>query len=296
MSLVLNMVGGGGSFTATDAILRVQAPSLSTVTISKGGVTKSDQGHENKDRPTIYDYYFIIHQSQFDSVNAWTVMATRGTESNSTTIIINASDEYNVSIGYHVPIQTYQEVEYLEGTGTQYILAGLSSSNANGYEIDYQFTQLYSGNNFYGAFGARYTPSTAYFDVSHWQSTIGLHPSAYAYEIDLTRHLAKTGAGFDWVTTFDGNVVATTRYDPLPTNVDNIAVFAVRQRVSNGTSTIGIAKVKIFSLKIYLDTTIKREFYPCYRLVDSVAGLYDKANNVFYTNSGSGTFTVGADV
>ena len=101
MSLTLNMVGGGGGgLKATDALLRVQAPAGSTVTISKGTTTKTDLGHENADDHTVYDYYFIIHASQFDSVNPWTVTATLGEDSATSTIIINAADEFNLTLEY----------------------------------------------------------------------------------------------------------------------------------------------------------------------------------------------------
>ena len=101
MSLTLNMVGGGGGgLSATDALLRVQAPAGSTVTITKGTTTKTDLGHENEHDHSVYDYYFIIHQSQFDSVNPWTVTATLNTASASDTVIINAPDEYDVVLAY----------------------------------------------------------------------------------------------------------------------------------------------------------------------------------------------------
>lgn len=92
--------GGGGGLQSTDAILRVIAPAGSTVTISKGGVSKSDAGHENKDDNTLYDYYFIIHQSQFDSVNPWTVTATLGSDTKSNTVIIDSADEYDLILLY----------------------------------------------------------------------------------------------------------------------------------------------------------------------------------------------------
>ncbi len=38
------------------------------------------------------------------------------------------------------------------------------------------------------------------------------------------------------------------------------------------------------------------EYIPCYRKADNVAGMYDIVNNVFYTNAGTGKFTVGPDV
>jgi len=94
------MVGGGGSLSATDAILRVIAPAGSTVTISKGAVSKSDQGHENASDTSLYDYYFIIHASQFDSVNPWTVTATLGSDTASATVIIDSADEYDVVLDY----------------------------------------------------------------------------------------------------------------------------------------------------------------------------------------------------
>lgn len=92
--------GGGGSIQPTDAVLRVIAPAGSTVTISKGGVTMSDSGHENVLSPSTYDYYFGIRQNLFDSQNAWTVTATLGTDSASDTVIISEPDVYTVSIEY----------------------------------------------------------------------------------------------------------------------------------------------------------------------------------------------------
>lgn len=41
---------------------------------------------------------------------------------------------------------------------------------------------------------------------------------------------------------------------------------------------------------------IVREFIPCYRKSDLMPGLYDRVNDVFYTNAGKGTFIVGPDV
>lgn len=94
--------GIGGSIKGTDAILRVIAPAGSTVTISKGGASKSDLGHESASDPTLYDYYFVIHQSQFDSINAWTVTATLGTQTSSYSVIIDSSDEYDITLIYGI--------------------------------------------------------------------------------------------------------------------------------------------------------------------------------------------------
>ena len=91
---------GGGNLLPTDAILRVQAPAGSTVTIVKGTTTKTDEGHENAGDNTVYDYYFIIHASQFDSSNPWTVTATDGASTKTATVIIDTAKEYNIAITY----------------------------------------------------------------------------------------------------------------------------------------------------------------------------------------------------
>ena len=100
--MVCGGAGGGEIILPTDAILRVIAPAGSTVTISKGAVIKSDGGHENADDNTLYDYYFIIHASQFDSVNPWTVTATLGAQTASTTVIVDAANEYGAILSYGI--------------------------------------------------------------------------------------------------------------------------------------------------------------------------------------------------
>lgn len=119
---VSNSLIGGGSLKATDALLRVSAPANSVVTISKGSTNKSDNGHLNADDHTVYDYYFIIHQSQFDSVTPWTVTATLSGETSSDTIVIDTADEYDV-------VLVYPDYWIKDGE----LLATMTYSNATGF-------------------------------------------------------------------------------------------------------------------------------------------------------------------
>jgi len=59
------------------------------------------------------------------------------------------------------------------------------------------------------------------------------------------------------------------------------------------TSTLGDV-----SQSSYFNThrTTYTWYKPCYRKADSVPGWYDTANDVFYTNEGTGAFVVGSDV
>lgn len=53
---------------------------------------------------------------------------------------------------------------------------------------------------------------------------------------------------------------------------------------------------KCYNIKIYDDDILMRDFIPCYRKSDNEIGMYDVINNVFYTNSGTGKFLKGGDI
>lgn len=149
MSLTLNMVGGGvGGLTSTDALLRVQAPAGSTVTIAKGSTTKTDQGHENADDSTIYDYYFIIHQSQFDSTTPWTVTATLNTQTASATVLISENAEYDLELSYGFYLYNNGD-QCTAVTGGWSYAAFLSTSNYSAGTLDtaYNGTTCYLSAN-----------------------------------------------------------------------------------------------------------------------------------------------------
>ena len=104
MSLVFNMVGGGsgggGGPSASDAILTVTAPAGSTVTAVKGGVTLTPTMWVQAADPTLDCALFVISPSLFDSQNAWTVTATRGTDTASDTVTISENKQYDVELYY----------------------------------------------------------------------------------------------------------------------------------------------------------------------------------------------------
>lgn len=76
-------------------------------------------------------------------------------------------------------------------------------------------------------------------------------------------------------------------------SVFDISLFA---RHNNTTSYSPYIAEKIYSAKFYDGDTLIRDYIPVYNIYTGEAGLYDKVNNLFYGNKGSGTFTKGADV
>lgn len=101
MSLVLNMVGGGGgSLKDTDAILTVTVPTGSTVTITKGGVTLTPTMWVQAADPTLDCALFVIAPSLFDAQNAWTVTATLSGDTASDTVIIDSNKQYDIALSF----------------------------------------------------------------------------------------------------------------------------------------------------------------------------------------------------
>lgn len=184
MAIIGNPIAlGGGNLLPTDAILRVQAPAGSTVTITKGTTTKTDEGHENAADPAVYDYYFIIHASQFDSVNAWTVTATLGTDTATGTVTIDTADEYDLVLGYLFYIQK-------AGEGLQQEM-GYTRSGGN---VSVTFAPDYIDISAWGSSGnTAYVGTTAPIDVTRYsklvvtlnagfgvQGVFGLYPGIYS--------------------------------------------------------------------------------------------------------------------
>ena len=100
MSLVINSVlSGGNAISATGALLRVVAPTGSTVTVTKSGTTKTASGISLTSSSGESCYYFSFKATEFSS-SAWTVTATYGAESDSETVVINAAGEYGVTLYY----------------------------------------------------------------------------------------------------------------------------------------------------------------------------------------------------
>lgn len=153
-------VGGAVGLKSTDALLRVQAPANSTVTISKGTVTKTDLGHENADDHSVYDYYFIIHQSQFDSVTPWTVTAIRDEDSATGTIIVDAADEYDVILNYNLVIFDYGQTDYTF-SGVKSSSVGAIAISIDGDHISASYRYAETTGTGYGYF---YTNET--FDIT----------------------------------------------------------------------------------------------------------------------------------
>lgn len=200
----------------------------------------------------------------------------------------------NIPSGGSVLPAEYQEVEWIGSSGTQRIETGIINNTAN-IPVSYETTISYSDvttrqlNGSQGAF---------YFGVvsGYWQ--LGQGGSNHSSISAISDEWNSVTIGYSGVSGTARNIIATingAEYQSSNTqsfdfnNAYNVCLFSM-----NGQNLPSSCKIK--ATKIYQKYILVRNLIPCYRIADSVIGMYDIVNDVFYQNAGTGTFTKGADV
>lgn len=182
----------------------------------------------------------------------------------------------------------YQEVEYIESSGTQYIDTGVKPNQDTGVTIDFQLTNVSSWQCIFGAANSKQNADE--YGVWHTGTQFGFYYASTNVTVGAdatTRHQFVCSKNSLSV---DGTAYSSPAYTNFTTNY-NLILGAVNYAGNINYS----ASVKLYSAKIYANGVLVRDFIPC-KNVNGVVGLWDNVNNQFYTNSGSGTFTAGRDV
>lgn len=193
----------------------------------------------------------------------------------------------------------FQQVEYIEGTGAQWLKSGLILNNVNYRAL----LKMAVTNNSYsedaymfGCTGVRFNVFVKNTSDAHarklrmgigngiWTGPV-MDTAIHTYIINMnTKSLSYDGV--DKSPTSNKYSQGTNNY-PLD-------IFAAG--ISTDTTKCSTrVKGKLYDLKIWnwSTRTLLRSFYPCYRINDNKPGLYDIVNNVFYTNQGSEEFLIG---
>lgn len=216
-----------------------------------------------------------------------------------------------ISGGSSVLPAAYQQVEYIEATGTQYIDTGVMPTEHNVAEIDFELTG-YVATNYIALVSASthmylvhfaHSSGSSIFFVPSWSSY--MTGDAARLPVLLNTRYKATCLSANDTPNSGGTVRAcgmaianpaacSMAYASKQTYTPTNTYYVFSRNNGNGVSYQ--AKAKLYGLTIYTDGVKQREFYPCYRKSDDVIGLYDVVNDVFYTNIGTGTFGKGGDV
>jgi hypothetical protein len=187
----------------------------------------------------------------------------------------------------------FQEVEYLESSGTQYIDTGIVPEISNDVKpiikIKCKINAISVQQRIFGV----QTVNSQYFQFFNNINQLGIQLFNTSYYTSFTQDTNIHEYIFDTQNSLayqDNN--SQTLYFGNGESTYNLYLFA---RNNLGTAS-QLMKGKIFYFKYYNNNNLVRNFVPCYRKADNVAGLYDLVNGVFYTNAGTGTFIVGGNV
>ena len=192
----------------------------------------------------------------------------------------------------------YQEVRYIQSTGTQYINTGyVIKSNNLKFDLDAAWTGSASGT-FASYFGFMKSSSATNprIGLHNYSGTFmyGCNATINTDTVDKKDHaFVLSGNGSSQSLSIDGEIVNTssTAYD-LSSNTLSLFLFA---RNLAGASN-NLVPAKIYRFKLTVDGRVQRYMFPCYRKSDNVIGMYDIIGNTFYPNSGSGNFLKGHNI
>lgn len=185
----------------------------------------------------------------------------------------------------------YTKVEYIQSDNKCGINTGCTANfSATRIVMDIEADKYVSGGYNEYFFNTQYE-GNKYFAI--WRTNENV--ARYVYNTNALVEIYKSLSGqrmtIDWNFPSSELYVGNTMYT---TNKANSETGTNIYLLSGYGSDI-CAKVKLYSVQLYSNGTIQRDFVPCIN-PDGTAGLYDLIGKQFYMNAWSGTFTPGPTV
>lgn len=184
----------------------------------------------------------------------------------------------------------YNQVEYIESSGTQYINTGVKPKTNTRMVMT---AQVLSSQKTEGHLASVVTSDAALFFVLSLRPVSGVMTYATRYGTSALTPFPTSVTPYG-KHVFDKNKGVTKIDDETVTvtsgafQIDKPLTLFARNAASGKIDAF--TSMKLYECKIYDGTTLIRDFVPC-RRTDTTPGLYDLVNNAFYENAGSGTFS-----
>lgn len=201
----------------------------------------------------------------------------------------------------------YEQLSYIESTGTQYIDTGLKMNDIFGCDIRYQSTgkanSSYGLDGVFGCNGAKTSAGVGtdlklWFSYGQYGTCIGTmfrNTSSKSYTNPITSfdEYYATSHRIQWK--IDGTVwyngENVHQLDGPFNATQNYNIFMFRANPGPDPDRKYYSKTRICYLKFCAqDGTLLGDFVPCKRVSDGVLGMYDAISGTFFTNQGTGTF------
>lgn len=204
----------------------------------------------------------------------------------------------------------YQQVEYIECTGTQYIDTGVIASDYPGgirYVFRGQTLGYLAGSNNNYLFGCLNNGLRSGNVSLHGNTlTTNVYLAGSSAALLRSSGLPALGTDFEFILTATSEAAAsasatlngvalTHGYTPTNTAMPAGNIWLLQCSGVGAASQPFWGRLYSFTMDEPAGTPI-RNFIPCLRKSDNVAGAYDIVGGSFYTNIGTGTFTAGPSV
>lgn len=180
----------------------------------------------------------------------------------------------------------YIPIEYIEGTGTQYIITDYYPTNNTSIEIKVLQTEIVPWGTFYGVddnlkFQQRDASENSYLFVYGYRE-IEVHNSSMMSEITtIYNHKNDMYINGEYIW-----------YVPESVFESNYKLVILSGRTPGGDVEYVIAKCRVYGVKIWDNDTLIHDFIPVLD-ENNVACLYDKIDDRYLYNAGSGSFIAG---
>jgi len=199
---------------------------------------------------------------------------------------------YGNSIQGKLPSE-YQQVEYIESTGTQYIDTGIKLNQDSKIITEIQLTNDGSQPN--AIFGSRTSSTENNFEcVSSSSSNVGIRIDFQSYETNRLTTEFNNEKNYILISKTLMQIGERTKRQISYTDFEtpsNCYIFYV----SGGNIYGQKARMKLYNFKIYQNDVLIKDFIPCYKKINNEIGLYDLVSNTFFTNAGTGVFLKGSN-
>ena len=192
----------------------------------------------------------------------------------------------------------YTQVEYIQGTGTQYIDIGSKMYNNSEIELCFSFDVIQQDCSIFGSrdsatvnnfeIASSYPAFPLYLDFGNYNTS----RATYNNPVINTKYICTISKSLRAV--YDENRTLLARNTTL-ISADNVTRLYARIFDTAGGFSTNKLKGKVYYCKIWEDGVLVRNMIPCINQ-SNVAGMYDTVNGGMYTNAGTGTFNVGSVV
>lgn len=179
-----------------------------------------------------------------------------------------------------LPIE-YQEVEYLESTGTQHI--EMPQVETDKFQLTCEFTTTEKEMAIIG--------HGVGDDSERWEIfTQKSDPTYNVWIKNVATYVSSVSASLKKTLTYD---YSTHKLDIGGEDEIECTFASLPKYLFAYNNGDYHAEAKIYAYKAYKDSALVMDLIPCYRKTDNKPGLYDLVTYKFITNSGSGEFSCG---